>query len=150
MVNFYEKGDPFYYQYLKDEFDSSNGESDCFIAAVVFVEVGKQYLPYMDLDQFLGQIEESNLPLVVETTPVPGFPYYEALIALIPAGTGVALAKLLRDLILEWVKTNRDREIEVRLKDGTTIRLRGKDATVQNVNKLLSSIKSEEIKRELF
>lgn len=111
---------------------------DNAIAAIAFVAEGKEIFGDEGSRSFFSQMVAMHVPIVRETTPFPGFPYFEALLAIIPVGA--VAAKLLHGLALEWLKTNREREIEIRLPDGTMMRLKGRDATPEKVERLLSRI----------
>ena len=103
----------------------------------------KDYLPMSPQGNALvRRLKELPVEVAFDTTSRPGFPYYEFLIAIIPAGTGLALSKFLADIFVEWLRGRNSREIEIKLKSGALVKLKGSDATKEQALALLAEAQS--------
>lgn len=113
-------------------------------AAIFFKTENKELLGNpnnpTEATEFFNQLESQKVIVGTQTSSFPGFPYFEALIALIPAGATLVVLKGIRDLILAWLQGRNDREVEIKLTDGSSIRLKGANATRKTVESIVTSL----------
>jgi hypothetical protein len=90
--------------------------------------------------RILKELKKRQLVVLVKSGDQPGYPYFHTLVALIPAGAGLMVLKGLRDLILAWLQAIREREVEIKLRSGTSVRIKGTNATAKNVDDILRKL----------
>jgi hypothetical protein len=129
------------------EFDDAMGIYKDAVA-VYFVASGTELLgqskqPY-EPAKVLKELKRRKVKVIVHSRGFPGYPYFEILIALFPAGMGLMVLKGVRDLVLAWLQGRREREVEITLPNGVSVRMKGSEATAKTVKTMVESLLNSE------
>ena len=101
----------------------------------------KVYLPSPEGEKdIIARLSEQAIEVGIGASPRPGFPYYEFIAAVLPLGFSIAVLKFVCDLTIEWLRGRGGRFVEIELKDGVRIKLKGSDATTGKAVEILQAI----------
>ena len=138
-------------EFFAELHEAENLRIDTDLPAVYFRADGTEYLGRSkrpnEPSKILKELKRRKVKVIVESQGLPGYPYFETIVALLPAGVGLIVLKGLRDLVLAWLQGIREREVEITLPSGISVRLKGSQATTKHVNAMFKALMDSEKRR---